>query len=43
MTHQKYRGVSYTHGRPQAQIQINGRLTYLGIFNIPEDEILNAR
>lgn len=32
ITERHYRGVSYTHGYPQAQIQINGRLTFLGIF-----------
>lgn len=32
----KYRGVSYTHGRIQAQIRINGRNTYLGMFKTPE-------
>jgi len=37
-THQQkhYRGVSYTYDYPQAQIRINGRLTYLGIFKTPE-------
>jgi len=32
----KYRGVSYTHGYPQAQIRINGHLVYLGLFDTPE-------
>lgn len=32
----KYRGVSYTHGYVQAQIRINGCLTYLGIFKTPK-------
>ena len=32
----KYRGVSCTHGYPQAQIKANGRLTYLGLFDTPE-------
>jgi len=31
-----YRGVSYTHGYPQAQIRIDGRLTYLGMFDTPK-------
>jgi len=36
--HQKhYRGVSYTHDKYiQAQINIDGRLTWLGLFDTPE-------
>lgn len=32
----KYRGVSYTHDHIQAQIRINGKLIYLGLFKTVE-------
>lgn len=31
-----YRGVSFTHGYPQAQIRIGGKLIFLGLFDTPE-------
>jgi hypothetical protein len=33
MTH--YRGVSITHGHYQAQVRVQGRLVYLGLFRSP--------
>jgi len=36
ITKRHYRGVSYTHGYPQAAIRVNGRLVHLGLFDTPE-------